>query len=571
MSSPDETVDTATTDGPVLTPVLSYRWAFKLSHLAVIVLFGVLLLFLNYLPVRGTDIWCHVSFGQWIKANQAIPTEDPFQPLARGMEYVDYAWLAQLIFAEVDRLDGGRGLSNLFAAVVWLTYFLFAVVYSQQSRSLLLMTTGTLLALLVGWSRLTTIRPEIFSLLCLAILLWLVTRRETWTQPTTATTSAELSNVTPGLLLWIATPVLFALWANLHGTFVGGVLVLFCYALGRGLDVLLQTRRLSAVMADRPFQHWLLLAELALAATLLNPSTIDLWVEVVRFSGNPVLKDVSEWSPMVMAGVGGREFVAGVVLLMFVLRLSRRPLQSRETLLLLSFGVLAMMQIRMLGWFAPVLAFVAVPHLADMLWRAWPAKIDEAELAATLPPGEMPPGRSFRYSLVAIALAWMFFAMSGVGGIVLGHTQRSDKSLYGDVPLGLIAYMKQNPVSGQVYNPQWWGDWLVAKGSPQLQPFVTTNMHVVPRQVWNDYHRISGAEGGFDGTLDRYRIVKVIVDKEKQAMLAGAMPRQLGWVLEYEDDQAAMYRRVARTTETAKRPESKVEEPKSEEPTKKPE
>lgn len=569
MTTPTETVDTEPSDGPVLTPVLGYRWALKLSHLGVTFLFGLLLLFLNILPLRGTDVWGHVHYGRWIMAHHALPAEDPIQPLAKGMQVIDTAWLSQVVLAEVERLGGGAGLSNLFAVVVWSTYFLLARVFLRQSRSLLVMTLGTVLTLGVGWSRLATIRPEIFSLLCLAVLLWLLARRDIWSQPgDNVEPSAEPAATTPGLLNWIAIPVLFAMWVNLHGTFVGGLVVLVCYALGRGVDVFLNTRSVGAVLADRAFQAWVLLAEVAIAATLVNPYGIDLWFEVARFSSNPVLNDITEWAPMVMTAVGGREFVVGVVALIFVLRVSQRRMLARESLLLLAFGLLALTQVRMIGWFAPVLAFVVVPHLADILWRWWPAQIDEAALAATLPPGEMPPGRSFRYTLVCATIAWVFFAMSGVGGLVLGETKRSDKSLYGDVPLGLTEYLAKHPVEGQLYNPQWWGDWLAVKGPAGLKPFVTTNMHLVPKQVWNDYRRISSADGPFDVTLDRYAVSKVIVDKELQPMLAAAMPRQTAWVLEYEDDQAALYRRAARNAEQTKRPESAVaaEPAKSDEP-----
>lgn len=545
MASPAETVEMDHEDGPILTPVLGYRFALKWQHLLVCALFGTLLLFLNYLPLRNTDIWGHVLIGRWIGEHQVMPAEDPFFPLAEGMRYVDYCWLAQVIFAKVEQYTDGKGLSNLFAVVVWLTYLLYARTFFLQSRSLAV-TIGTLLVTLgVGWSRLTTIRPEIFSLLSFAVLMWLLARRENWPIPGDESSEVtDQSAAPPGWLLWLAVPPLFAAWANLHGTFVGGLITLGCYALGRGCDVLLHTRSLRAALTDSSFRRWILLTEWALAATLVTPYGVDLWIEVLRFSGNPILRDITEWNSMVMLAVGGREFVGGIVLLMFVLRLSKRRVYAREVLLLLTFGLLALLQVRMVGWFAPVLGLVMAPHLADIAWRLWPARVDEAALAATLPPGELPPGRSFRYTLLCMTIAWIFFAFSGLGESVLGSTRRNDKSLYGSAPLELTAYLQEHPPEGLVFAPQWWGDWLMMKGPEGLKPFMTTNMHLAPRQVWNDYRRIAFADGSFDLTLDRYRVAKVVVDKQLQPQLAAAMIRLNGWVNEYEDEQAAVYRRA---------------------------
>ena len=531
--------------GPVLIPVLGYRCALKLSHLGVTFLLGLLLVFHNYLPLRGTDLWGHVLYGRWIAEHRLLPTEDPFLPLAQGMRVVDTAWLSQLLLAQVDRLGGAEALSNLFAFVVWFTFIIFARTFFLQSRSKLVMLIGVAMTLAVGWSRVTTIRPEIFSLLCLATLFWLLTRRQVRaTTDNTDATAADSSDFTPGVLLWVALPLLFALWANLHGTFVGGLLVLGCYTIGRGFDVLLAERSLKAVFADRAFRSWLVLAEVATAATLINPYGVDLWIEVARFGFNPVLRDVSEWMPMVMLGIAGREFVAGCIVLVFALRLSRRPMPARETFMLLVFGLLAMMQVRMVGWFAPVLSFVLVPHLANIFARWMPAEVDEAALAATLPADELPPGRSFRYTLICATVAWVMFAFTGIGGWVLGSPARKEANVLGDTPLAMTKALRESPPVGQVYNPQWWGDWLAYSGPADLKLFMTTNMHLIPRQVWNDYRRITAGESGFDAALDRYRINTLIVDKQAQPVLAGAAIRLSGWGIRYEDEQSLVMSRL---------------------------
>ena len=94
---------------------------------------------------------------------------------------------------------------------------------------------------------------------------------------------------------------------------------------------------------------------------------------------------------------------------------------------------------------------------------------------------------------------------------------------------------------GQTFHPQWWGDWLKHDGPDELQAFVTTNIHLVPPQVWEDYQRVINLRSGWEGTLSRYNVTTIIVDQEKQAALNRILKRSNDWRLRYEDEQSAVY------------------------------
>src|SRR5262245_61988017 len=95
-----------------LQPLLSARWALTWRHLVVCIWFGAFTMMMNYEALYYTDLWSHVQYGHWIVDHRAIPTEDLFMPLAKGMPLVDSAWLAQAIFAQVDTWGGHEGLST---------------------------------------------------------------------------------------------------------------------------------------------------------------------------------------------------------------------------------------------------------------------------------------------------------------------------------------------------------------------------------------------------------------------------------------------------------------------------
>jgi hypothetical protein len=73
--------------------------------------------------------------------------------------------------------------------------------------------------------------------------------------------------------------------------------------------------------------------------------------------------------------------------------------------------------------------------------------------------------------------------------------------------------------------------------------FATTNIHLMPRNVWLDYLRVLRGDTGWDSTLDKYNVRVLIVDKKDQATLLHALKTAPDWARVFEDDQAMILRR----------------------------
>src|SRR5690606_11189523 len=150
---------------------------------------------------------------------RAIPTADPWMPLAEGMPAVDNAWLSQVLFALVHRAAGPEALSPLFALTGLARYPLSTRAYylrAGHAAAALLTAVGVVV---IGWSRIATIRPENFAVLALAALLWLLAggRRAAETAGEGEAAEDSSNNAPFPRAAWLAVPLLFALWANLHG------------------------------------------------------------------------------------------------------------------------------------------------------------------------------------------------------------------------------------------------------------------------------------------------------------------------------------------------------------------
>jgi hypothetical protein len=214
----------------------------------------------------------------------------------------------------------------------------------------------------------------------------------------------------------------------------------------------------------------------------------------------------------------------------------------------------------MTGWFAAVWVVALAPHIADVVAQVFRRRestdlLPSAANAASASPSTkiehdeedvtpLPPGRSYRSTLGCVGLIWIAFAFSTFSRPLLGGTPRTPEALFGEqTPLKLTEWLVKNPPQGQVFNPQYWGDWLGFAGPKPMALFADTNMHLTPPTVWKDYRRIFDALSGWENTLDRYNVKTLIVDRAQQPQLVRNLRTSTDWVLVYDDPQSMVLRR----------------------------
>ena len=504
-------------------------------HLGAVLAFCLFFLFCNYMRLFYSDIWGHIAYGNWILDHQALPADEPFVSLAEGMRVVDTAWLGQVVLAQAGRWSGVEAYSTLFAVSMTLTYLILARVIYLQTSSVGLSVLASFLAWGVNWGRHAVIRPEMFGGVCFALVLWLVVRSDSRRRRRKSESPSEETRPSAigQLVFWLGVPVIFAAWANLHGSFVVGFAVLGCYALGRAWEVLWSERSLVSVLGDREFHRWLLATELAVLATLVNPYGMDLLINTALFPSNPNLKDIMEWYSLEMISLEGITVGASWILLLILFRHSRARIAPADVLLLAVFTLAVCMRTRMVAWYAPVWILVLAPHLKDVrdrLAAAFSARAERYQNWAYQ--------GSTRRAMFGLLAIWLTYAFSPTSNFVLGGPERSPDRLYhSQTPLGVAKYLREHPPEGLVANPQWWGDWLVWDGPSDLQVLMTTNaVHVVPPRVWQDYLKISRGDFRLESLLDKYRINTIIIHKELQQDLHRVLRGHLGWKTVYEDD-----------------------------------
>ncbi len=241
--------------------------------LAIITVFGI---FSG--PISSADFWWHLKSGQYIWETRSLPSTDPFsyttewdpidEPAERNKTFtLKQAWLGQIIMYGMYRLLSFEGIIYLRAVLLTVLIMLIYRAVRQEGVGLHASLLLTVPAVII-FSGFTPERPQLFSFLFFTLMVYVLerfrrteTRRdslrlvETDKQEThgdsietqTAETHRDLSRlIETNRDLKVSTnlhvsqrisvmyylfpiPIIMLLWANTHGGFFLGIILLSVY------------------------------------------------------------------------------------------------------------------------------------------------------------------------------------------------------------------------------------------------------------------------------------------------------------------------------------------------------
>ncbi|HET8997468.1 MAG TPA: hypothetical protein VFN42_12445, partial [Acetobacteraceae bacterium] len=245
------------------------------------------------------DTWWQLAAGQWILHHRAIPFADPFSYTFAGTPWVAQEWLSEVFTALAFRLGGWDGVLMLYGTAAGLTFGLLALHLRRWTDGLCLVLLLALGAACTSGSLL--VRPH---LLALPVL-------ELWTA---GLLIARSRGAAPSLLLL----PLMALWANLHGSFMLGLLLPLPLALEAAMDA----------PPDRGtvLRGWAVFIAGAWLAALVTPQFWHGLVFPFRLLAMHDLAAITEWRPTNFATLQPIEIALAVLLYVTWSRGIRLPL-----------------------------------------------------------------------------------------------------------------------------------------------------------------------------------------------------------------------------------------------------
>jgi hypothetical protein len=424
------------------------------------------------------DVSWHIATGQWILDHMAIPHNDPFSFTWAGKPWMPIEWLSEVIYASAYRLGGYGGVA---ASVTAALIGLHALVYFNANRWIraallpLVAMDFVLIPMLLA-------RPHVLTWPLLASWTWLMLR------------ARERDRAPP-----LAAALLMALWANLHGGFVFGLLIAGAF----GLEALIASN-------DKPraLRQWLIFGIASVIAVFINGNGIEGVFHPLRFTQLQMLPLIDEWKP---SSPSRTPFAFAALAITIALILWKRPRLHWVRWLLLG-GLLA-------------LALLQVRHQALL-----------AIVAAMLLPQGFARGKA---ETVGVERALQLVA---AGGAVLLVALRAAMPLSPPDneanPWKLIAAIPAKLRSQPVLNGYSMGGPLILSG---IRPYIDGRGDMYGDQLVVGYSRIShGDADAFDAAVRRWDIRWAIVPNNSQGLIR-MLDHSPGWRRVAHDQVGAIY------------------------------
>jgi hypothetical protein len=482
------------------------------------------------------DLWGRLAVGAELIQFHRFPYLETFSFTMQGQPWFDHEWGSGVLFYWVLQTFGSVGLfwlkAGLALCTVWVCFGIHSLRRLKEPVSTayaagFLLNMYLLLPLIVpGYS--TTIRCQQVAFLFYALFLWILE----WYRRNNNMLSAE-----SGFGHWkplLGLPVLMLLWANVHGSFLLGLLLIAVYAVG----LLFRSDKRAAVP--------LLVALLAcIAMTLINPYGAAYYGYLIKAWFMP-RADVTEWKNVFQAASLLYSVSYTLLFLVYaglsVWRWLKEAPRSFPVapLLLIALGVEGWLHIKLSAFFVlTALALGDRMTQAPGFIRAWSAPVRQKVRDITL---VLCPVALVLAILVLNLPVWLGPKSPVTISVYEQAPKRRGLVVY---PIGAMRYLQRTNRQGNLWCPFDWGEFLIWN----LHPAVRVSMDGRYEEVYSD--RLLSEHIRFYKQFDwqvptRYGATLLLLPTDLRRKAAPSLRQHPEWVLLYEDKTASLYARNAK-------------------------
>ena len=498
------------------------------------------------------DLGRHLTIGRYILQTLTIPTSDLFSHTMAGQPVTPHEWLAQVIYAVAYQSGGMNGVVFLCALLIALTFTLcFRQCY--QRSGMVLVSLGFAILGAAAASLHWLARPHLFTLLL--VVLWV----------------GELEQIRKGSYSrWWLLAVLMIIWANLHGAFIAGFVILGFYILGGLFTYLLGSQEYK----PRSTFILLLAGVTSLLASFINPSGLLLWSTSLGYIRNrylvghtaeylsPDFHNLSTMPFLIMIAISILLF--GFQAILEASASEKEGKTFRKTsivaiLLLASWTVMGLYSVRNI----PIFVLIAAPILAEVsadILRHTPNFIQEKKDILDFPTSSTHPVvrnasvvsrisgsfyqldsrlstiesslRGALWPIIVIILVGLAFA----GGARLDFVQHGNTFDPAVFPVEAVNWLQGHPQKGEVFNYFPWGGYLLYREWPTTKVFIDGQTDFYGEALTRQYEQVLTLAEGWQDVLNQYHIEWVIMPSN--SVLVKALSLDPAWCLVYQDNTA---------------------------------
>lgn len=461
------------------------------------VLFFALAIFLlqNSFSYSDSDLGWHLRVGSEILASGQAPTIDHYNYTLSGQGWVDHEWLLNYGMAVIFSRTSFLGLHLFFLFIiavaiffVWRRIFNFSLFSKSDSALFVGIFACLSLGLFASRPHLG-LRVQEVGLMFLSILFFL------------------FSHFSRYRFWFLSLPLIFMLWANLHGSFLLGLALLFAYCLYACLAGFIKNwpifRKFTISAFSKKDRLFLgLIFIFSLLATLVNPYGLGLYSFLGSYANTLYMTYIQEWQsqfilPLYYPQLCYLAFAAAFFLYLWNFG-KRLSFSLWDWALAILFFIMAFRSRRHF----PIFVIASLPLMSAVVQEfinnfSWPLK--KIWL--------------FRLGITGLLLVGAFALWLGFS---LPWQQDGIRDFCGKkYPCAAVSYLQSRPEtsSWRLFNEYNWGGFLLF-AYPEKELFIDGRMPQAPYRGWTileEYLAFRNPDSDFTFLLSDYDIRLVLI------------------------------------------------------------
>lgn len=454
----------------------------------VLVVFGICFSYICIMPIDQYDFWQHLKVGEIIFNSKHILSNDIFTFTIPRKPYIDMHWGAQVYYYILYVFGGLKLLIFSHALLLTLAYaFVFRTSYIK-TNSLKTSSIATLISLVISMSNFA-LRPQEFSILFFSILFYLLQSKKLY-----------------------LIPFIFFFWANFHGGFLAGFLLICAHLLE-------EINFKEKIFFNHEIFSTLLISILF---TLINPYGVELYSTLFKVApASSKITKISEWMPSSFNDETGRMFFIFLILLVVIQLWKRLRWTKTEILSFFIFTLLAFKYQRAVIWWG----IVTVPIFSRYISLLVPNQPQKAS------PNDYKINLIFGCLISTLFISYLPWFKEN--NPLVPAIKRSLTSA--ETPIELAKRLSALKESKRIFNNFSWGSYFIWSLREDQKLFFDPKDFIYPKEIIEDYFLVSNGEKGWEKILSKYDTDTVAIGKEEQSGLIEEMRKSDQWENTYED------------------------------------
>jgi hypothetical protein len=455
------------------------------------------------------DTGYHIRAGEYIIDNLKVPSHDLFSHITPPLEWTAHEWLSEAILALIHRVSGLTGVVVAFALLIAFIHFI--LLRFLRSSGISIIVSACMVALAAGASIIHWLaRPHIFSLLI--ILVWYLVLD---------TYQDKRKNY-----LYLLPPIML-LWVNLHGGFIAGFLLLGIYIISNAITAIFERENRKDNIAT--IKTLSIFTVICLLASLLNPKGYKILLFPFNLVSNTFIMDhVSEFlSPNFHTDL---RFEYMLLLMILVFGFSLKRLNVIEIVLVLVFTHMSLYSAR----YIPLYAIILSPILGRQIDHLLDEFRDRRLIKRLLSISE----RTAKTDSMTKFNPWLILTVAVLTFMVFTKQliYQFDKK---KLPVDAVQFMQQEKISGNMFNNDEFGDYIIYAAWPQYKVFFDGRSDMYGTKRLKDYFQIVRLAPRWDEVLQKNHVTWIIFDS--MSPLSSFLIERNDWKLIYSDKVANIF------------------------------